>query len=116
MRESACRQQIIDSNQNGMETGIPIARSWANQEAMHRTPSQACSATVPQAVQDFADQLVKMQRLRHLADYDPLERFVRSEVSQLVEQTESVIAKFKQAERPDRRAFAVFVLFNLRRD
>lgn len=70
----------------------------------------------PQAVQDFADQLVKMQRLRHLADYDPLERFVRSEVSQLVEQTESVIAEFKQAERPDRRAFAVFVLFNLRRD
>ena len=70
----------------------------------------------PQAVQDFADQLVKMQRLRHLADYDPLEHFVRSEVSQLVEQTESVIGEFKQAERPDRRAFAVFVLFNLRRD
>ena len=57
-----------------------------------------------------------MQRLRHLADYDPFERFVRSEVSQLIEQTESLIAEFKQTERPDRRAFAIFVLFNLRRD
>ena len=83
--------------------------------APNAVPGVFCDGS-PQAVQDFADQLVKMQRLRHLADYDPLERFVRSEVSQLVEQTESAIAEFKQAERPDRRAFAVFVLFNPRRD
>ena len=70
----------------------------------------------PQAVQDFAEHFVNVQRLRHLADYDPLERFVRSEVSQVVEQSESIILEFNQVSREDRRAFAIFVLFNLRID
>ena len=70
----------------------------------------------PQEVQDFADQFVKMQRLRHLADYDPFESFTRSEVVQVVEETRTAVAEFEQADLIDRRAFAVFVLFNLRRD
>ena len=70
----------------------------------------------PQEVQDFAEQLVRMQRLRHLADYDPFEQFSRSAVSQFIEETKAVITEFNQVERGDCRAFAVFVLFDLRRD
>lgn len=70
----------------------------------------------PQEIQDFADQFVRMQGERHLADYDPLEQFSRSDVSQLIEQTKTAITAFLRAERSDRRAFAVFVLFDLRRD
>ena len=57
-----------------------------------------------------------MQHLRHLADYDPLERFTRYTVSQYIDETKAAIAEFEQVDRSDRRAFAVFVLFDLRRD
>ena len=70
----------------------------------------------PQEIQDFADQFVRMQRERHLADYDPFEHFSRSTVSQFIEETKTAIAEFNQVDRNDRRAFAVFVLFDLRRD
>ena len=70
----------------------------------------------PQGIQDFADQLVRMQWQRHLADYDPFEHFYRSTVSQFTEETKAVIAEFEQVDQNDRRAFAVFVLFDLRRD
>ena len=70
----------------------------------------------PQGVQDFAIQFVRMQDLRHLADYDPIVRFARAEVSILIEQTKAAITQLKQADRSDRRAFAAFVLFDLRRD
>lgn len=70
----------------------------------------------PHAVQDFADQFVKMQRLRHLADYDPFEHFVRYEVVQFIGETKTAIGAFEKADRSDRRAFGIFVLFDLRRD
>ena len=70
----------------------------------------------PQEIQDFADQFVRMQRERHLADYDPFEQFSRSAVIQFIEETKAAIAAFWQADLSDRRAFAVFVLFDLRRD
>ena len=70
----------------------------------------------PREIQGFAEQFVKMQRARHLADYDPLEQFSRSDVFQLLEETKTAITEFQQVDRSDRRAFAVFVLFDLRRD
>ena len=73
-------------------------------------------ARFPQEIQDFAEQIVRMQRIRHLADYDPFEHLSRSAVSQLIEETKTVIAEFREVGRDHRRAFAVFVLFNLRRD
>ena len=57
-----------------------------------------------------------MQNLRHQADYDPFQDFSRLEVLQQIEDTKTAIAQFGQARRADRRAFAVFVLFDLRRD
>ena len=69
----------------------------------------------PQEIQNFAGHFVMMQAQRHMADYDPLEQFYRSSVAQLVEETKSAITEFKMADSDDRRAFAVFVLFDLRR-
>ena len=70
----------------------------------------------PQGIQDFADQFVEMQRRRHLADYDPFEHFSRYSVAQYIEETRSAIVEFENVDRDDRRAFAVFVLFDLRRN
>ncbi len=68
----------------------------------------------PQGLQDFTSQFVKMQRLRHAADYDPLERFSRSTVVQLIEETRTAIAQFEAVSRKDRIAFAAFVLHRVR--
>ena len=67
-------------------------------------------------IRKFANQFVTMQEQRHLADYAPLNHFSRSPVSLYIEETRAVIADFENAGRDDRRAFAVFVLFDLRRD
>ena len=70
----------------------------------------------PRAIKDFASQFVKMQEIRHKADYDPFEPFTRSDVLQYVEETKAAIRDFENVPSRDRRAFAVFVLFKLRRD
>ena len=70
----------------------------------------------PQEIQKFADHFVTMQAQRHMADYDPFEQFSRSIVAQLLEETKSTIADFEKVDSDDRRAFAVFVLFDLRRN
>ena len=71
----------------------------------------------PQEIQDFADQFIRMQRERHRADYDPLEQFSRSTgLPVLIEETKTAIADFEQVDTSGRRAFPVFVLFDLRRD
>ncbi|MCY4475525.1 MAG: hypothetical protein OXC83_08850 [Chloroflexi bacterium] len=49
-----------------------------------------------------------------MADYDPMEQFSRSSVAQLLEETKSAITEFETVDNDDRRAFAVFVLFDLR--
>lgn len=73
-------------------------------------------AQFPPEIQKFADQFITMQRERHIADYDPSEQLSRGSVAQLIEATRSTIDEFEHAARDDRRAFAVFVLFDLRRD
>ena len=70
----------------------------------------------PQEIQDFAGHFVMVQAQRYMADYDPLEHFSRSDVSQLVDKTKSAINDFEMVDSDDRRAFAVFVLFDLRRN
>ena len=63
------------------------------------------------AIQNFGEHFIEMQRLRHLADYDPLFAFRRSQVKQLVEETADMIAQFELVDRTDRRAFSAHVLF-----
>ena len=84
-------------------------------QCTERRPKQVL-AQFPPEIQKFADQVVTMQRERHIADYDPSEQLSRGSVAQLIEATRSTIDEFENVARDDRRAFAVFVLFDLRRD
>ena len=68
----------------------------------------------PVEIQDFARQFVRMQRKREDADYDPSLTLVRADVIVAIERTEQCIAQFDAAPDRDRRAFAVYVLLNLR--
>ena len=74
----------------------------------------------PNAIQDFADLLSAMQRKRHYADYDPAKTYNanpirKSEVLQDILDAEDAIKRFQDVPAKDRRAFAIFVLLNIRR-
>ena len=68
----------------------------------------------PIEIQDFAKQFAAMQGRREAADYDPTGNFAQSDVIEDIDLSADVIAQFRQAPERDRRAFAVYVLLNLR--
>ena len=72
----------------------------------------------PAEIQNFGETFVVMQRQRHIADYMPSTGFKRSDVLRLVANAAIAIERFEQPEVGNlhRRAFAVYVLFQLRRD
>jgi len=70
----------------------------------------------PQEIQDFANVFVTMQKKRHDADYDPDAKFFKSEVETDIALVEGAISDFNRAPTLDRRAFAAFVMFRLRKD
>ena len=59
---------------------------------------------------------ISLQKARHDADYnpDPQTPFFKSEVLAIISDAEAAIAGFQQSARKDKRAFAVYVLLNLR--
>ena len=66
-------------------------------------------ARFPQPVQDNANAFVEIQVARHLADYDPLHRLVRSEVKAEIDRAEQIIKDFRKLPIRDRRAFAAWI-------
>ena len=55
-----------------------------------------------------------MQAKRHSADYDPDAAFDKSQVLQYIDLTEDTINRFNGTPRRDRRAFAIYVLLDIR--
>ncbi len=56
-----------------------------------------------------------LQDARHDADYDPVVRLDRSGALRLCDRAAEALADLRQASRPDRRTFAVALLFRERR-
>ena len=71
-------------------------------------------ARFPTKIQDFADLFAAMQDKRETADYNPAGSFEQSAVVEDIDLSAEVITQFRQAPERDRRAFAVYVLLNLR--
>ena len=80
-------------------------RRCRNQDIINRFPSE---------IQDFANLFVEMQAKRHSADYAPDATFTMPDVIQDIDSVEDAITRFDSASRKDRRAFAVYVLFQRR--
>lgn len=62
-------------------------------------------------MQFFASILVKLQNMRHLADYDPLFRATRSNAIQIVKDSHDALQRFRHASRGQRQAFLALVVF-----
>lgn len=86
----------------------------------HGTACDACKqknvlSKFPKGIEDFGHAFVAMQEKRHAADYDPQERFTKSEVLSDIAIVEQAISDFESQDAKDRRAFCAFVLFKNRR-
>ena len=85
----------------------------------HRTSRKRCESQdirqFPVEIRDFANVFVDLQKKRHRADYDPYAVFSKLEVVQGIQEAEKIIGDFVRAPRKDRRAFAVYVLLDIRR-
>ena len=68
----------------------------------------------PVEIQDLGNVFVDMQKKRHTADYDPDAVFFKLAVVQGIHEAETVIRGFPEASRRDRRAFAVYLLLDIR--
>ena len=89
-------------------------RSLEHGLARNQCSNRVAMSRFPVEIQRFGETFVTMQRLRHQADYDPEMGFARSRVTQLIDRTEDVIAVLNTADRGQRRAFAIYVLFRAR--
>ena len=95
-------------------------RALEHRFAKNQCANQSVMGRFPPQIQDFGELFVEMQRLRHIADYDPdpdpETDFARAHIMHLIAETSRTITDFQSAYVIDRRAFAAFVLFRLRRD
>lgn len=83
------------------------ARNRCRRDTINRFPS---------AIRNFAELFVSIQMKRHSADYDPDVTFIKSDVIQDIDEAEDAIMRFNEAPRADRRAFAIYVLLDIRND
>ena len=68
----------------------------------------------PSEIEIFADGFMRLQEARHAADYDPGNRVEKSEVLDWIKLAEESIQSLRSADRKDRIAFAVLLLFKRR--
>ena len=84
--------------------------------ARQRCQRHAIISRFPAAIQDFAKLFSEMQAKRHAADYDPYAAFFKSDVLQDIAAAAAIIDLFNATPARDRRAFAVYVLLDVRND
>jgi len=94
------------------EIGMKRAWNQVYRALEHGATAKACErkeiSEFPKVIQDFARAFVKMQGLRHEADYSPLKTYSKSEVKLNIDDAQRVIDKFENTESKHRRAFAAF--------
>ena len=89
-----------------------------NHSYIRRRLSRKEISLFPNEIREFAILFISMQAKRHKADYDPDPdiQFTKSDALNDIHKAEEVIIKFGRTERNDRRAFAIFVLLDIRSD
>ena len=85
----------------------------------HKDAKSACArpetSHFPEPIRHFARQFAAMQEMRHKADYSPDAVYYKSNVAILIDEAQKAIEEFVSAPATDRRAFAAWVLFKLRK-
>ena len=99
---------------------LRASRTWGQtyRAVEHGFAKNACREAprhpFPPGIQVCADAFVRLQEIRHQADYDPEARFKRVDAINWVADAEAAIAGLRSAPRADRRAFAIHILLKKR--
>ena len=91
-------------------------RALQHSRTRTRCRRQDIMGKFPNEIQEFAKWFVEMQAKRHSADYDPDAAFDKSHVLQDIDTAADILNRFNNVPRRDRRAFAIYVLLDIRRD
>ena len=112
---TSCADTLIGTNPNVLRQ-VLWERTYRTLD--HGRARERCVGPMigifPQDIQSFAAQFADMQSQRHDADYNPSAQFSQSEVVRLINETDIRITAFENTAANDRRAFAVYVLFDLK--
>ena len=96
---------------------IQVYRALNHGSAKQRCQNKTLMKRFPQQIQDLASLFVDLQIDRHNADYAPDNAggiFFKSDIQVYASIAETIINRFSSASVKDRRAFAVYVLFDRR--
>ncbi len=93
-----------------------VYRALQHGPARKRCERQNMISRFPGEIQDLANLFVRMQKERHRADYDPDAVFYKTYVRVRIAQASILIKRFNRVPAKDRRAFAVYVLLDIRGD
>lgn len=91
-----------------------VYRALEHDAARNACSNRAIMKEFPADIRAFADEFVEMQKMRHRADYSPMETFNKSGVEQEIAKARLVIEDYEKAELKHRCEFATFVLFRHR--
>ena len=91
-------------------------RALEHGHTRNQCDNQSGMSEFPAELRIFGRLFVQMQDQRHRADYNPDADFSRAQVMLLVDEVEDAITRLERASAADRRAFAIYVLFRLRRN
>ena len=89
-------------------------RAVEHGETKSRCRDKGVMDAFPQSIRYFARHFVRVQELRHEADYDPAISFTPQEVIRVIDETEAMIDKLMNSELRDRKAFAVWITMKKR--
>lgn len=112
---ASCADILIGTNPNSRQH---VLWEQTYRTLDHGRAKERCAGRMvgifPQDIQSFAAQFVDMQSQRHDADYKPSANFSQTEVLRLISESDIRITAFENTAADDRRAFAVYVLFDLK--
>ena len=91
---------------------LRVYRSLNHSKTRNRCDARRTIAQFPQPIRDFAAQFVKMQGLRHDADYNPSTSFQQAEVMQDIDDCAARIRAFNAVPAAARRAFVLYLLID----
>ena len=91
-------------------------RAADHRPTRNKLSSVSLDGRFPGAVLRFGVVFADIQRARHSADYDPHSEFSATDVSELIDRAETVIANFNQTPDDTRRDLAIHILTNVRSD
>ena len=89
-------------------------RALGHNEARNKCKNQNMMRRFPDEINRFADVFCTMQFKREEADYNPDSRLALVDAAFALLDAEDAINEFRNVDRKDRLAFAVYLLINLR--